>query len=355
VAGRAKRALIGCGIGCGVLIVVSVIAAIGFGAWVSRKGEPLEPRRLLGSDTTAYAEWTLRIEDPGTEGFVQRLIEDLEEIQAGQTAELPPWMAGWIGQRRRGELDRDIREFFPVVGAWTLAPGPGAGEDETLYSVSPTGLGNRLSLIDWGFSFVVGFGGDTVIHEYADEKIYRIPSGSESTLTFFIRDNTFFLTSDLTAAKVGVDRLGAGELAERTATRLDRLFDETSPTRTLRGAVTNDRGEIPRLWEQISGRDEHELFEQARGLTLEGGLRDDGSLAGVVRVTGPDAGWATEHAEQLSEIATSGLAWLELDLRVSAVAEGDTVRIDLRATDLADLLGRMAGEHESSSRIRIEL
>jgi len=336
------------------LIILSVVVSIGFGAWVSRKGEPLEPRRLLGSDTTGYAEWTLRLEDPGTEGFVQKLIEILEAERVGQTEGLPPWLGNWIGQRGSGEMEKDIHEFFPVVGAWTLAPGAGTGEDATLYSVSPTGLGNRLSLVDWGFAFAARWSGDAVVHKHADEKIYQLASGSNSTLTFFIRENTFFLTSDLDAAKVGVERLGVDDPGERLSTPLDRLFDESSQASTFRAAVTNGRGEIPRLWQQIAGQDESELLAQARGLSLEGGLREDGSLACGVRVIGPNAEWATEHAERLAEIALSGLEWIGLDLQASARAEGETVRIDLRADNAVELLGELAGKQESSSRIRIE-
>ena len=72
---RGKNILIGSLITGGALIVLVIAAAIGFGVWLNRPGELLDPTRLLSSGASGYAEWTLRLDDPGTEGFVELLIE----------------------------------------------------------------------------------------------------------------------------------------------------------------------------------------------------------------------------------------------------------------------------------------
>ena len=52
MASRGKRILVGCGIGCGALLLVSISSCVGFFVWLNRPGELLDPERLLGGDTT---------------------------------------------------------------------------------------------------------------------------------------------------------------------------------------------------------------------------------------------------------------------------------------------------------------
>ena len=89
--------------GCGAVIVLAIALAIAFGIWINSPGKLLEPRQLLGADTTGYVEWTLRLEDPGTEGFARRLIEAIQNISAEGTDEMPQWLGGWITQRQNKE------------------------------------------------------------------------------------------------------------------------------------------------------------------------------------------------------------------------------------------------------------
>ena len=353
--GKSKRILVGCGIGCGAMLLLAIVLAVAFGSWISGKGELLEPQRLLGAETTGYAEWTLRLEDPGTDGFVQLLIEALNDVRAGQANQMPNWLRQVLMRKRGNDTAKEIREMFPVVIAWTMAPGDESERDEMLFTVSPTGIGNRLVFADWIVGIVARFSGEGFIVKYQDEKIFRMPSGKDQTQTFFLRSGTIFFTTDLDSAKVAVDRLQTDDPAQREAGPLDPLFAETPAGQTLRGAVSNKRGEIPRIWQEIAGDDGAELLQSLRNLTLDGGLQQDGSLVATLRFRGADRAWAEARVEQLRELVASSLSESELDLKISSSSSGDVVSVEVRANDIIGTLRRGFEEQQERSGVKINL
>jgi hypothetical protein len=353
--GKSKRILVGCGIGCGAMLLLAIVLAVVFGTWISGKGELLEPQRLLGEETTGYAEWTLRLEDPGTDGFVQLLIEALDDIRSGQADQMPSWLRQVLMRKRGNDTAEEIREMFPVVIAWTMAPGDESDQDEMLFTVSPTGIGNRLVFADWIVGVVARFSGEGFIDKYRDEKIFRMPSGKGQTQTFFLRSGTIFFTTDLDSAKVAVDRLQAEDPGQRKAGPLDPLFAETRAEQTMRGAISSNRGEIPRLWQEIAGDDGAELMQALRSVTLDGGLQEDGSLVTTLRFRGTDRDWANAHADQLRELVESYLAESDLDLKVSSTSSGDVVNVEVRFNEIIDTLQRMFEEQQRRSGVKINL
>ena len=79
---RGRNVLMSCLAGCGALALLAISTCAGFVWWVNRPGELLEPARLRGPETTAYLEWTLRLEDPGTAAFAQSLGVDEARLAA---------------------------------------------------------------------------------------------------------------------------------------------------------------------------------------------------------------------------------------------------------------------------------
>lgn len=339
------------------MIVLAIVLAVAFATWISGKGELLEPQRLLGEETTGYLEWTLRLEDPGTEGFVQLVIEALEDERAGQAQRMPEWLRTIVLASNR-DASKELQKLFPVVVAWTMAPGSEPDRDEMLFTVSPTGLGNRLIFGDWLVGFAAGWGDEGFLLRHKDEKIYRMPSsGSDSgdTQTFFLRGGTIFFTTDLESAKVAVDRLQVEDATQRRSGPLDPLFAETSAEQTLRGALTNGRGEAPRIWQGIVGSNDDGLMQALSGATIDGGLQGDGSLTAALRFRGPDREWAENHAEQLRELIDDALAESGLDLTVSARTTGDVVRVEVRIEDIIGSMRNWIEQQERRSGVQINL
>src|SRR5262245_35274406 len=86
-----KRVLLGCGLGCAGLLVVVLAAGVTFFVWLARPGELLEPARLLGAESVGFAEWNLRLEDPGTARFAQAFLTRGRRMQRDTgSVVLPP-------------------------------------------------------------------------------------------------------------------------------------------------------------------------------------------------------------------------------------------------------------------------
>jgi len=361
MASRNKRILIGCAVGCGAMIVLGIGLAVAFGLWIASPGELLEPQRLLGADTTGYVEWTLRLEDPGTEGFARRLIEAIQNIPLEGAEEMPEWVSGWLTQRQNKEAQKDILKMFPLVAAWTLQPGKTPEKDLHLSSISVERFGHQLIFGDWVLGLVLSRSSGVEVERYREENVYRLPIDKETTVTLFIRDGHLFFTSNLDTARTAVDRLIEAGETRREPSELDRLFAETAGE-SLRGAVTNGRGEILRLWwsrnEEEPTDSDRELWRELRGVSLSGGLREDGSFAGTLRFHCPDADWARTHLEPLT-LALQALPDVqELSLETKTGVVGNRIDVDLRVPDLTQLLSRISDPQkfrDGSRTIRIDL
>ena len=169
---KLKNWMIGCGIGCGALVVLAVSSCVGLTVWITRPGELIQPDQLLGPSTTGYVEWTLRLEDPGTEGFVEGALELMQRWQQRNSQDLPAWLTGFQARQDRKRAEQ-LRGLFPLMAVWTLQPSEHAGEDLHVLSLSLKQLGNRMLFADWVLGFALARSPDARIHEHSGEKNTR--------------------------------------------------------------------------------------------------------------------------------------------------------------------------------------
>lgn len=336
--GRGRKVLIGCLIGCGSLLVLAVVAFAAGMYWVTRPGELLEPEQLLGDDSTGFVEWTLRLEDPGTEGFVELLGEALAAFNTSNP-DMPPALRDWLPGVIGSETRSDLRELFPLALAWSMRPAE-AEEDLHLFTVSLRQMGNQLRIADWMLSFGLSKDGDGHVVEHRDEKILML-DGHEGAL--FIRGNDIFVTSGIEMAKSAVDRLTGNERATGNAP-LARFLREGD--RPLSGAIDNTRGELARLWDVLAGLGEDGGLDfepdlsAIAGMRLAGGLEPDGSLTCELVFVGPDEAWARSAEEGLAEALERLVSRLGPPVRVSGEAREATVRVQVTISDVIDYLRR---------------
>lgn len=185
---RARKILLGILVAAGCLAMAAVAVVVGFFMWMSQPGEVIEPERLLSAESTGYAQWTLRTEDPGTEGFLRLLMESTRQMPTDLSGSVPPVVDGWLRSARAEGAREDLGDFLPGVTAWTLRPGIGDGPPLHLLSVSATGLGNQVVFADWIGGWTLGRASNGSVHAYKGENIYqlRIPR-RDFEATFFAR------------------------------------------------------------------------------------------------------------------------------------------------------------------------
>lgn len=341
MASRGKKILVGIGIGCGGLLLLFAITVAVFFAWLGRPGELLEPGTLLGSDTTGYAEWTLRLEDPGTEEFVAEVLGRAQQPRGGGQSPLPPGLENILGGLQERQNRRQLQELFPAVAAWTLHPGETAGQDLQLLSVSLQSAGNRMVFADWMLSFSLGMANAPEARKipYGDENIYQFQIPGGEPVTFFLRGNDLFFASNLATAQQAVDRLARP--ATHPSSPLENLFAR-APEAPLRGALTNGGGEIFRVWERIAVRIEdpeelQKISQPLRGMVLSGRLTGEGTVEGRLGLLGPDAGWAAAHLEGALVALQVGLDLEPLRLEVEGAIDGEWMQIDYRLVGAMEL------------------
>lgn len=348
MASRGKKFLIGCGIGCGALILVVIVLTVSFFTWVSRPGELLEPENLLSSDTLGFVEWTLTLEDPGTKRFVEGLYDSSQAQRSSGQTPLPPELEkillGWQDNRNRESFE----QLFPVSVGWLLRAGEGPEEDRHLFSLSLKTAGNRLVFTDWILGLTLGLSRQKEAQKisYKDENIYQFGLPGRDPLVLFLRGNDLFFTQDLDTARQAVDRLVEPDPAREHSAVEDLLAQV--PQAPLRGALSNERGEIFRSWEKLAVKMEdrdavRKMTDALQGVALSGDLSEEGKLLGLLELHGPDAAWASLHTDQALEVFRTGLDYEGLDLETQARAEGNRIRIEFQLGGFFNLLDQLDG------------
>jgi hypothetical protein len=351
---RGKKILMGCGLGCLSVVILAIAACTGFTMWLNSPGELLEPVLLIGGDTTGYASWTLRLEDPGTEEFVRAFFDTLQDGSRRERTGLPPVLDNWLAAIQKKQTEKDMQEIFPLVAAWTLRPGAAPGERLHLYSLSLERIGNRLVLVDWIFSLVFprADGIEVVAHE--NEKIYRARiDRNNSSFAFFIRGNDLFITSDMRTATLAVDRLVGGGDLEPARYELRELFEVVPDNEPLRAAIMNQEGTLKRVWCELAGESDAAAvrWDGVTGLAVSGRFVDRETFQAVLEFKCLDSTFAASNADNVTDMLRSVLDDTEFDFDLATSVHGEWIRIDLTGRNMITRLRNLI--EESGGRIRV--
>jgi hypothetical protein len=337
---RGKRILMSCAAGCGAMALLAIGSCVSFVWWINRPGELLEPAQLRGEDTTAYVEWTLRLEDPGTRVLVEDVLASLRRMQDRASSPLPPAVDNIFRNYQNARNEKQMRQIFPCVVAWSLSTSDTAEDELHLLTVSVEKLGNRLVFADWMLALILRSSRDLEVVPHRGEKIYHVPR--EGT-AFFMRRSDFFLTTDLETARRAVDRLQPAASESRGPGRLDRMLEEIPPDQPLRGAATNKRDELRRIMSWLVGADRRgELqalpWDRVSGVSLGGGFTKESSFEALLDVFLETPGWSEEQISTVASTLSTSLSVENLPVVVEAESLADRVRFRIGVEDLPALL-----------------
>ncbi|NIM02082.1 MAG: hypothetical protein GTN89_15130 [Acidobacteria bacterium] len=337
MASRAKRVLLGCLAGCGFVLLLFVGSCIGLTVWLNQPGEVLEPRVLLGPETTGYIEWTLRLEDPGTAEFTEGMLQRFAEISEQSDSPLPDGLESLLNARQMRSARKDMNKLFPIVVAWTTHPAGRPDDGEHVFTASASGLGHRIALMDWIFGLILRWrgGADSVNHE--GERIYLMRESSETRAAAFVRNGIVFVTTDLDSAKQALARLGQPATGAAGATEFGVLFDSVPKDQPLQGALTNRGGELRRVLDALDLETEHvsdESWDEVRGATIIAGFRNETDFGGTVTLLGPGSDWAEAHAGTLGPALETLFERSRIDFVTTVRRVGDRIEVDFTTQDL---------------------
>ena len=364
---KGRKVLIGCGVGCGGLLLLGIGSCIGFQVWIDRPGDLLEPEQLFGADTTGYLEWELSDQDPATRTFVETLLESAK-TDPSRLEGMPAVISRMIADRQDKANRENIEQLLPMVAVWTMHPGATGLDDLHLISLSIERLGNRMTFVDWVFSLTFRFSDEIETVRYRGERLYEVHTGPDR-YTFFIHDQDAFFTTSLDNAKRALDRL-AGEPAESDGGgpavpagsgaapgELERLFGEM-PDTALRGVISNATGSLDGIWDLISGADDDEVERQRaeqsaeipmerpdwskiRIVSLSGGFSGPKSFAGVIVFHCVSAEWASANAGRLVNALRTDYRHAHLPVETKINVIEDRVQVRFQMDDVLSFLDEL--------------
>jgi len=337
--GRGKKILFGCLGGCGFTVLMAIGSCVGFTMWLNSPAEVLEPQVLLGPETTGYIEWTLRLEDSGTAEFVEGMLQGLSDLNDQSDSPLPDGLQQLFNVRQMKSARKDLKKLFPLVVAWTTRPGDRLDEDEHLFAASARGLGHRMVMLDWVLGFIFRWADDIETVRHHGEKIYVFGGTGDTRPACFVNKGIVFVATDLDSARAARDRLGRPADGSTVSAELGLLFDELPQDHALRGALTNRRGELRRILEELdlpAGHTSSAALDDVHGATVVATFRDQEVFAGVLELRGPSADWAQTHSAKLGAALEAMFERSEIEFATEARHSDDRIQIEFSTTNLFD-------------------
>lgn len=242
-------------LGCGAIVLLLVLAAVGGCFWLRDPGEQIETTTIVSRDSIG----ALQLEDPAADEGTAALLEAfMRELQAGDDQRLPVWFP----RRQRGA--GDMGPVLPTSITVTLEDIAGADRPAVLAAINFRGWVRFFKLLFERFE------------ADADDPDYRGHRLISTDGDFFIvfHDGTVLVS----------DRSEALRLA------VDRILDGGTPTTGTAAALPLPAGTLPvGDWDALGGlRNDGGRLDAL--LAHQGDTADDGSKGAEPRLDlGPGA------------------------------------------------------------------
>ena len=195
-----QKTAIGCAIGCGGLILLSLIGG-GIGAWwMVRPGQQHATAAVVSPQATGAFTVTDLAADPGVIALLDRFIR---ETQRQQQRDMPPWMRqmqqmGAAG----GSPSTGLRMFLPRQATVSLEPSTeGRDEPAVVAALNPRGMTNLLH-------FVLARG-NTLVGTHRGHDVLRLSDHAWGSLL----GGTLLVSNEEEALHHGIDRVLDGDAA----------------------------------------------------------------------------------------------------------------------------------------------
>lgn len=218
--GPFEKVLIGCGVGCGVLILAAVIAG-GFGAfWVLTPGEQIATERIVGGDSLGVVRMNELATDPGTQELLTRLGKAMTDFNRRQQEAVLPDEMKWLSRFQRDASARDFNRFIPKEATLAFEPdGDGDGAPDLVFAANFRTMVRPIKAM---ISLMArGEGAEGFHTEYRGYDVYLFPIEHGETVPVTFVASTLIVASSRAGLEAAVDRV-----VDETGGDMERLIRE---------------------------------------------------------------------------------------------------------------------------------
>lgn len=338
--GGLEKVLLGCAVGCGVLIVAGLIAG-GLGAfWFFTPGKQIATEKIVGAESVGVVRMNELATDAGTQALLTKVLTELNELNRQQQREALPEELRWLTRFQRSPRARDFNQFIPKEA--TLVLEPAAGEGETPF-VAAVNFRTMVRPIKAMFA-MIGRAEDRegAVTRHRGHEIYRLDDGDGDAPTFAFVGSTLLISNRKEALETAIDRIEGAVPAG--AERLESAAPEGTWDAT--GMLANDDGAVTEVLSsvvddpslQVPGADGADL-DLRFGLDVVSA--DEITARSVLDCGDPGraAAWLAALEERFARLKERA-ADHGLTLDVDAVVRGRSVETEVRLTGLEAAIER---------------
>lgn len=328
--GGLEKLLIGCAVGCGVLVVAAIVAG-GLGMfWVFSPGEQIATDRIVGEGVTGVVKMHELADDPGVEALVTKALREFNEINRRQQEEALPEDLRWLARLQRQPSARDLRQFIPKEATLVFEPAP-VGEDAPFV----VALNPRTMVRPFKALFALASRADEneeIRTEHRGHTIYRFDEDDGGALAFV--EGTVLFSNSRAALARAIDRVEDGLAGSvDPGERLGRDIPEG--TWDAVGVLGNDAGLVADL---LGDREAVEAsVEDEVRFGLDVVSADEIRLAAFVKGSPKTRALLDARLGEWREQAAD--KGLELDARVAD--RGGELEVELRLTGIETAIERV--------------
>lgn len=207
--GALDKLLIGCGVGCGVLILAAVVAG-GIGAfWFFSPGEQVATERIVGEESLGVVRMNELATDPGTQELLTKVGQALTDLNRRQQEAVLPDEMKWLTRFQRPTSAREFNRFIPKEA--TLVFEPAADADGAPELVFAANFRTMVRPIKAMIALMArGESAEGFRTEYRGNDVYLIPLDKGETAPVTFVGSTFLVASSRTSLERAVDRIVDG-------------------------------------------------------------------------------------------------------------------------------------------------
>jgi len=338
-----KKVLIGCGIGCGVIVLLSLLIGGLTVWWILTPGDQVSTTRILGPDSLGAIKVRNISENQGVMEFITFFFQEAQKYEdRGSSAELPQF----IEKIRQYQQSRqNPAQWLKYLAPREITLSVNSDDLGTAHFVVAANLNMGARMVKTAFKIF------SSVDEENEENIISTPNGDLIKLddrdpetgtkinkgVVGFHKGTILFSDDITSAKSGLERLVHGDDSGELRISLEEPFDALKVGEWLAYGVLD--GEFWRKTDLGQNILQDELLSQIEDMSAGANVQSADQVFISINID-----WRTEEAAQMAvrRVEAQKAEWIEktfrrgLRLDVKNTLTGEKQRIEFELNNLKD-------------------